>query len=93
MPRLTPPCARVRQQQKRDVLLFPILLTGQIGALRLPPVGSCKGCNDNELKQSLRDALRSRGTEFYNSGIQRLTQRWQKCVEDVGNFVGKQPHN
>jgi hypothetical protein len=26
---------------------------------------------------------------FYNIGIQRLVQRWQKCVENDGDFVEK----
>jgi hypothetical protein len=37
--------------------------------------------DDNELKQSRHDVLRSGGREFYNTGTQRLDQRWQKCVE------------
>jgi hypothetical protein len=36
--------------------------------------------SDNELKESFRDVLRSRSREFYSTGIQCLTQRWQKCV-------------
>jgi hypothetical protein len=49
--------------------------------------------DDNELKQSFRDVLRSRGRELYNNGIRRLTERWQQCVENNGDFVEKQPHN
>jgi hypothetical protein len=48
---------------------------------------------DNELKQILRDVLQSRGTEFYNTGIQCLTERRKKCDENDGDFVEKQPHN
>jgi hypothetical protein len=43
----------------------------------------------NELKQSFHDALRSRGREFYNTGLQRFIERWQKCVENDGDFVEK----
>jgi hypothetical protein len=49
--------------------------------------------DNNELKQSFRDVVRSRGQELYNAGIQSLTQRWQKCVENDYDSVGKQPHN
>jgi hypothetical protein len=35
--------------------------------------------DDNELKQSFRDVIRSQDREFY-SGIQRLILCWQKCV-------------
>jgi histone-lysine N-methyltransferase SETMAR len=41
----------------------------------------------DEYKQTFRFVLRSRGREFYNTGIQHLTQRWQKCVENEGDFV------
>jgi hypothetical protein len=40
-----------------------------------------------------RDALRSRGKGLYNIGIQRLTQRWQKCVENDIKSVEKHHHN
>jgi hypothetical protein len=45
--------------------------------------------DDNELKQSLRNVLQSRINEFYKVGMQRLIQRWQKCVENRGDFVKK----
>jgi hypothetical protein len=37
--------------------------------------------DDNELKQSFRDVLLSRGREFHNTGIQRLTQHWQSVLK------------
>jgi hypothetical protein len=37
--------------------------------------------------------LQSRCREFYNTGTQRLTQRWQKFVENDGGFVEKFPFN
>jgi hypothetical protein len=49
--------------------------------------------HDKELKRSFRDVFRSTKGEFYNTGIQRLTQVWQKCDESDGGFVVKQPHN
>jgi hypothetical protein len=45
--------------------------------------------DDNKLKQSFRDVLRSRSRKFYNTGIQRLAQRLQKCVDNYENFCGK----
>jgi hypothetical protein len=36
--------------------------------------------DDNELKQSFRDVLRSQDRESESKGIQRLTQCWQKCL-------------
>lgn len=32
---------------------------------------------DNELKQSFRYVLRSRSSNFHNTGTRRLTERWQ----------------
>jgi hypothetical protein len=49
--------------------------------------------DDSELKQNLHDVLQSQGPEFYNTGIQCLTQRWQKSVENDSDFVKKEPHN
>jgi hypothetical protein len=49
----------------------------------------CHFADDNEMKQSFCDAFRSRGREFYNTGIQRLTQRWKKCFENDGDYAEK----
>jgi hypothetical protein len=40
-----------------------------------------------------RDVLRNGGREFYNNGVQRLTQCWHKCVENDGIFVERWPLN
>jgi hypothetical protein len=45
--------------------------------------------NVDEMKQSFRDVLRSRGREFYNNDIQAHNHRWQKCVENDGRLCGK----
>jgi hypothetical protein len=52
-------------------------------------IRGCHFTDDNKLKQSFRDVLRIRGTEPYNTGLKRLTQRWQKCVGNDEDFVGK----
>jgi hypothetical protein len=44
--------------------------------------------DNSELKLKFRDVLRSRGRDFYNTGIQGLTQRWQKCIK-MKTFWGK----
>jgi histone-lysine N-methyltransferase SETMAR len=43
--------------------------------------------DDNELKRSFHDVFRSQGREFHNTGKKYLTQCWQKCVENDGDFV------
>jgi hypothetical protein len=35
------------------------------------------------------DVFQSQGREFYNIGIQHLTQHWQKCVENDRDLVEK----
>jgi histone-lysine N-methyltransferase SETMAR len=43
----------------------------------------CHFADDNELKQSFHDVLTiNEGREFFNIGMQHLTQHWQKCVEN-----------
>jgi hypothetical protein len=57
-----------------------------------PVKNAVRGCHiadGNKLNQSFLDVLRSRGRELYNTGTQRLTQRWQKCVENDRFFVDK----
>jgi hypothetical protein len=36
-----------------------------------------------------RDVLQSRGREFYKNISKILTQLWQRCVENDGEFVEK----
>jgi hypothetical protein len=40
--------------------------------------------DENELKQSFRNVLGSRGKEFDNAVTQHLIQRWQKSVKMTG---------
>jgi hypothetical protein len=50
---------------------------------------ACHFADDKELTQSFRDVLQSQGTKFYNTGIQHLTQCWQKCAENDRDFGEK----
>lgn len=43
----------------------------------------------SKVPRAARDVFRTRGTEFYKSGIQLLTQRLQKCVESGEDFAEK----
>jgi hypothetical protein len=47
--------------------------------------------DDDELKHSVRDDLRRFSKELYTTGIQRLTQRYKKCVDNEGDFVKYAP--
>jgi hypothetical protein len=80
---------------KMNELFLPILPT-----FWLPHVWPCKGrttwlpfCRWLRIETSFRNVLRSRGREFYSTGIQRLTQHWQKCVENDGDITQKLSYN
>jgi hypothetical protein len=96
MPSLTTACAQMRQSQKWAGLFFPILFTAHIWHLQLHLFSPVKDAlcghdfaDDNELKHSFRDVLQSKGREFYITGVQRLTQCWQRCTENDEDFVEK----
>jgi hypothetical protein len=93
MPGLTPACTHVRQSQNWNGLFFPNDSPDLVHSNYhlFGPVKDalcvCHFADDNKLKQSSCDVLQSRSREFYNSGTQRLTQRWQKVVENEEDFV------
>ena len=41
------------------------------------------------IQKSVGQCLRMAGTEFYRRGIFKLPERWKKCVQRSGNYVGK----
>jgi histone-lysine N-methyltransferase SETMAR len=45
--------------------------------------------DNNELKHSMHEELQCFSKELYATGIQHLTQRWKKCVDNEGDFVEK----
>jgi histone-lysine N-methyltransferase SETMAR len=52
-------------------------------------LGGRRFADDDELKHSVGEELRRFSKEFYTTGIQRLTQRWKKFVDNEGDFVEK----
>ena len=40
-------------------------------------------------QKAVRQCLRMAGTEFYHEGIFKLPERWKKCVQRSGDYVGK----
>jgi len=44
---------------------------------------------DSELKHIVREELRHFSIEIYTTDIQRLTQRFKKCVDNGGDSVEK----
>ena len=41
------------------------------------------------IQKTVRQCLRMVGTEFYRRGIFKLPERWEKCVQRSGDYVGK----
>jgi hypothetical protein len=43
--------------------------------------------DDDAAQEIVRSRLRGAGTNFYGSGVFKLVQRWQQCVDRSGDFV------
>ncbi|EFN81193.1 hypothetical protein EAI_13128, partial [Harpegnathos saltator] len=39
-----------------------------------------------EVRKSIDDFIKSKPPSFFRSGIQKLPERWQKCVESKGDY-------
>jgi len=44
---------------------------------------------DNEVKQAVTTCFASQAASFYDEGIQKLVQRYDKCLYNGGNYVEK----
>jgi hypothetical protein len=58
-----------------------------------PKKGALRGrrfADNDELKHNVREDIRYFGKECRATGLQRLTKRWKKCVDNDGDFVEKQ---
>ena len=45
--------------------------------------------HDNEVKEAVTTCFASQATSFYDEGIQKLVQRYDKCLNNGGNYVEK----
>lgn len=43
----------------------------------------------NELKEAVHDFLHNQPKSFYSSGIEKLINRWTKCIDNAGDYVEK----
>jgi hypothetical protein len=41
------------------------------------------------VKSAVRKWFQKQDTNFFNDGLKKLVQRWQKCIEERGDFVEK----
>jgi len=44
---------------------------------------------DEEVKTTVEDWLSSQAADFYDEGIQKLVERYDKCLNKQGNYVEK----
>ena len=49
------------------------------------------GTND-KVKEAVQDCLSSQAVDVYYLGIQKLVERYNKCLNKYGNYVEKQRH-
>ena len=45
--------------------------------------------HDNEVKEAITTCFASQAASFYDEGIQKLVQRYDKCLNNGGNYVEK----
>ena len=45
--------------------------------------------HDNEVKEAVTTCFASQAASFYDEGIQKLVQRYDKCLNNGGNYVEK----
>jgi len=45
--------------------------------------------HDNEVKEAVTTCFASQAASFYDEGIQKLVQRYDKCLNNGGNYVKK----
>jgi len=45
--------------------------------------------DDNEVKEAVTTCFESQAASFYDEGIQKLVQCYDKCLNNGGNFVEK----
>jgi histone-lysine N-methyltransferase SETMAR len=43
--------------------------------------------DDNEVKEAVTTCFASQAASFYHEGIQKLVQRYDKCLNNGGNYV------
>jgi hypothetical protein len=45
--------------------------------------------NDEDIKRAVQKWLSSQAATFYDDGIQKLVSRYDKCLNNGGNYVEK----
>jgi len=45
--------------------------------------------DDHEVKETVTTCFTSQAASFYDEGIQKLVQRYDKCLKNGGNYVKK----
>jgi len=45
--------------------------------------------HDDEVKEAVTTCFESQAASFCDEGVQKLVQRYDKCLNNVGNYVEK----
>jgi len=45
--------------------------------------------DDDEVQEEVMTWFKGQAADFYDSGIQKLVPRLNKCLENAGDYVGK----
>jgi hypothetical protein len=51
--------------------------------------GGCWFHNENEVKEAVNTWFALQATSFWDAGIQKLVPRYDKCLNNGGNYVEK----
>jgi hypothetical protein len=83
-----------RESQNSWVLLSHPPYSPNLASLRLPLVRVLENHityyhyeTDEAVQEAVRSWLWGAGTGFYRRDISKILQRWQKCIDQDGNFV------
>ena len=57
--------------------------------LARPGSAATEYASDNDIIQSVEDFLEVQEELFYQTGIQKMQKRWNKCIEVQGDYVEK----
>ena len=78
------PAAEIHQRFQRA---YGSVCTGASSVRRW--VKHFKDGRTEAIQKAVRQCLRMAGMGFYWRGIFKLPERWEKCVQRSGNYVGK----
>ena len=55
-------------------------------------LGGQKFASDTDVQSVVRQWLEQQPASFFASGVPKLVDRWDKCLNELGRYVGKMKH-